>query len=70
MMRDSSFDKIKIERLITQISYKNDSASKKSAKKKIVILVLEARSNQYVSRHSQLNVSSNSSFQLKESICI
>ncbi len=69
MMRDPSFDKVKIERLTAQIPYENGSAPKKPAKKKVVILVLEARSNQYVSRHSQLGVPPNSSFQPKGPIC-
>ncbi len=69
MMRDPSFDKVKIGRLTAQIPYEDGSAPEKPAEKEVVILVLGARSNQYVPRHPQLGVPPNPPFQPKGPIC-
>jgi hypothetical protein len=68
-MRDPSFDKVKIGRLTAQIPCEDGSAPEKPAEKEVVILVLGARSNQYVSRHSPLGVPTNPPSQSKGPIC-
>ena len=49
---DPSFDKVKLGRLTAQIPHGDGTAPEKPAEKGIVVLVLGARSNQFVSRHS------------------
>ena len=49
VLRDPSFDSIKLGRFTAQIPHEDGSAPKNAAEKEIVILVLGARSNQWVS---------------------
>ena len=56
ILRDPSFDGIKLGRLTAQIPHEDGSAPKNAAEKEIVILVLGARSNQYVSNRPRPHI--------------
>ncbi len=61
ILHDPSFDNVKLGRLTAQIPFRDGSAPEKAGEKEVVILVLGARSNQYVPKDFQPYINTNAS---------
>lgn len=69
ILRDPSFDSVKLGRFTAQIPHEDGSAPKNAAEKEVVILVLGARSNQYDPNRPRPHMNTKYSPQCERSIC-